>query len=99
MPKNGYCRPPSELSGASQTRVALEKPHIFGYLEPLATFKYWIGDFKNYRRYFSSSGKQKGPKKVPFSHQKNDFFLSKPHGVNSQNEELVELVQNMGHMP
>jgi len=25
--------------------------------------------------------------------------LSKPHGVNSQNEELVELVQNMGHMP
>ena len=79
--------------------MALDEPHIFGNLEPLATFKDGIWDFKNYRRYFSSSRKQKGPKKVPFSYQKMNFFLSKPHGVNSQNEELVELVQNMGHMP
>ena len=98
MPKNGYCRPPSELSGASQTRVALKKPHIFGYLEPLATFKYWIGDFKNYRRYFLARGSKKVPKKYCFLIRKM-IFLLKPHGVNSQNEELVELVQNMGHMP
>ena len=52
----------------------------------------------NYRRYFSRTMKQKGPEKVPCSYQKMNFVLSKV-GVNSQNEELVEIVQNNGHMP
>ena len=45
MPKIGYFRPPLELFGASQTRVALAEPHIFRDLEPLATFDDEIGDF------------------------------------------------------